>query len=312
MQSGAILRESYLSGGAVVDSGLSRRTFISALSLAAVALPITECLTAASRLAAAAPGGGLLTQLKQARVVRIALANQPPYSALNPDGTVTGVGPVVVQTIMARLGVPRVEGIVAPYANLIPGLQAGRWDIIGAVFNISKARCAQVLYADPLVFDGGSIAYFASEVPSPPKSIADIGRMGLTVGILSGSYLIQRAEDRGVSPSNVQQFPDNPSLADGLTAKRVKVVLAAYSALRDLRKSHNNEFELAYPLPDDTPSGGSPAFRKTDLDLYVAFQRELRAMNRSGELDKIRGQFGFEVLKELRDETADEACMKAS
>ncbi|HKX16646.1 MAG TPA: transporter substrate-binding domain-containing protein [bacterium] len=291
---------------------LSRRIFVKTLALAGITLPIVGALRAVSTSPVAAAPSGLLNSLRQAKVVRIALANQPPYSALKPDGTVTGIGPIVVQTVMARLGVPRVEGIIAPYANLIPGLQAQRWDIIGAVFNISKARCAQVLYADPLVFDGASIAYFPSETPSVPKSIADIGRLGLTVGILSGSYLIQRAEDRGVAPSNVQQFPDNPSLIDGLTAKRVKVVLAAYSAMRDLRKARNNQFELSYPLPDDPPSGGSPAFRKTDLDLYVAFQRELRAMSRSGELDKLRAQFGFEVPKELRNESADEACMKAS
>ena len=104
------------------------------------------------------------------------------------------------------------------------------------------------------------------------------------------------------------QFPDNPALIDGLLAKRVHVALAAHSAMRDLRKARNNAFEVVYPLEGDKPTGSAPAFRPADTDLYEAFQRELRALKKSGEFDKISQRFGFDMPPDRRDMTDQQAC----
>jgi len=257
-----------------------------------------------------AQAGTSLDQLRKAGVLKIGIANQPPYSGLNPDGTVTGLAPAVVQTIMGRLGVPKIEGHIAPYGQLIPGLQAGRWDMIGAALTITKARCEQVRYADPIVFDGGSIAY-APGTPAP-KSIEDAGKQGLKVGMLTGSYLLQSAQKLGVPAANISQFQDNPSLMDGLAARRIQIAISTYSALRDLRKARNNAFDIVYPLPDDLPHGSSGAFRPGDTEFHAAYQAELKKMKQSGEFLKLSQQHGFEVPAGSLNMTADEACAKAT
>ena len=213
----------------------TRREALAVLAIGAAALFMDS--------AAALADDGVLDRLRAAGVVKVGMANQPagvvkvgmanqpPYSGLSPDGSVTGVAPKVVEAVMKRLGVPKVEGFLAPYGQLIPGLNAGRWDIIGASLRITSKRCAQVLYSDPYVFEGGTVAYSPAEVANPPMSIAEIGSQGLTVGILSGSYLIKKAEGLGVAAATVSQFPDNPALIDGLLAKRVQVVLSTFSSL---------------------------------------------------------------------------------
>jgi len=290
---------------------ISRRPILIATATAFTAL-FAGRVSTPGRALAQSSAGGLLDRLKQAQVVKVAIANEPPYSALNPDGSVTGLAPTVVQTIMKRLGVPQVEGIIAEYGQLIPGLQAGRWDIIGAALNVTKARCEQVLYADPIVADGGTFAYIPADLGSPPNSIADAAKQDIKVGILTGSYLLQKAQQLGVAAANITQFPDNPALMDGLAAKRVQIALSTRSSLLDLRKKRNDAFDIIYPLPDDPPSAAAPAFRKGDTDLYDAFQREARALKTSGEFTKLSRQFGFDFPPDMMSVTAEEACSRAS
>src|SRR5439155_1566203 len=102
--------------------------------------------------------------VRKAGVINIGLANDPPASIINPDGSVSGQGPVTVQKIMAKLGVPKVHGIVATFGELVPGLQAGRWDMIGGVISVTKARCAIVQYTDPSQFNGMEIAWYPNVV----------------------------------------------------------------------------------------------------------------------------------------------------
>ena len=281
----------------------TRRQFLAAITIGGFA--------ARAIGAQAQPAATSLEQLRKAGVIKIGIANQPPYSGLNPDGTITGLAPTVVQLIMGRLGVPKVEGIVAPYGQLIPGLQAARWDMIGAVLTITKERCQQVAYADPITDDGGAFGFIPSVLADAPKTIVEAGQKRLKIGILTGSYLAQKLQSANVPISDISQFADNPSLIDGLAAKRVQVALSTYSSLRDLKKARNNLFEIKYPIPDDPPHGGSPAFRPGDTELYQAFQRELKAMKKSGEFAKLAEQFGFDALPELLEMTAEQACSAA-
>jgi len=251
-----------------------------------------------------------LAGLKSAGVVRIGLANQPPYSSVSPDGTVGGLVPAIVRQVMEKLGVPGIEASVASYGQLIPGLQAGRWQMIGAAFRLSKERCAAVLFTDPVVFDGGAMAFVTSEVPNPPADIRSLAAVDGPVGILQGSYLVRLAVSLGVAQDRILQFPDNPALIDGLLAKRVKVAISTDNSLRDLQKQRGG-FEIQYPLADDPPVGSAPAFALGDTELHAAFQQELRAMRASGELDRLAAQFGFSPPPEaLKSIGAEEACKR--
>src|SRR5689334_18100895 len=74
-------------------------------------------------------GSGILARARKAGSIKISMTNGAPYGILMPDGTVSGVSPTIVRIIMERLGVPKVEGIITTYGQMIPGLLAGRWDM---------------------------------------------------------------------------------------------------------------------------------------------------------------------------------------
>src|SRR5258708_7299425 len=84
-------------------------------------------------LAQTDPGGkGLLARLQAAKKVRVGIANQPPFSSLNPDGSITGGAPSISKIILGRLGITEIEGFIGTYGELIPGMLAGRWDFVSA------------------------------------------------------------------------------------------------------------------------------------------------------------------------------------
>jgi len=252
-----------------------------------------------------------LDQLKQAGVVKVGLVNQPPYSALNPDGTIGGFVPTLVQQIMAKLGVPNIEPYVATYGELIPGLQAGRWQMISAAFRLTKERCGQVLFTDPVTFDGGAIAYVAGSIEKVPANISDLAAETTSVGVLQGSYLVKLAASLGIAESRISQFPSNPALIDGLQAGRVATAISTNAALRQLLEQRGGGYEIVYPLTEDPPVGSAPAFSPADTELHAAFQQELRALRDSGELLAMSKQFGFDAPPaDLAGISAEDACAR--
>ena len=279
-----------------MDRYITRRMVVAGLSLPLLVRP------------SFAQSAVTLDQLKRAGVVRVGLVNQPPYSGLNPDGTIGGFVPTLVQKIMEKLGVPKIEPYVATYGELIPGLQAGRWQMIAAAFRLTKERCAQVAFTDPVTFDGGAIAYVASKTPTPPKSIKELAAGDAMIGVLQGSYLIKLATEQGVPQSRISQFPNNPAIIDGLTAGRVAAAISTNASLRQLQTQRGG-FDIVYPLQEDPPVGSAPAFALGDTELHAAFQTELRALQKSGELVAMAKEFGFDPPPAHLDGiTAEKAC----
>ena len=51
--------------------------------------------------------------------------------------------------MFAKLGVKKVDAVLTEWGALIPGLKAGRFDVIAAGMYITPERCKQVAFADP-------------------------------------------------------------------------------------------------------------------------------------------------------------------
>jgi len=298
---------------------LSRRRFLRGMvtvGAAGLALPAVSLIEACGGTPSTGSneGNDLLSKVRKAGVINIGLANDPPASIINPDGSVSGQGPVTVQKIMAKLGVPKVHGIVATFGDLVPGLQAGRWDMIGGVISVTKARCAVVQYTDPFQFNGMEIAWYQNVVSQAPTSIGDVGKRGLIVGFNAGSAYIAIAKNLGVKDDKIQQFPDTAALLEALRTKRIQVIISdTGSLLLSPAQVAKYPFQhLDYP-PDGPFIAGALAFRKADKTMYDAFQGEIKKMKDSGEFDQIAQQFQFPAIPaDKKNLTPDDVCAKVA
>jgi polar amino acid transport system substrate-binding protein len=244
--------------------------------------------------------------MQQAKKVRVGVANQPPFSSLNPDGSLAGVAPTISQMIMKRLGITQMEGFVGTYGELVPGMLAGRWDYISACLTVTVPRCQQVTYSDPITSDSRCIVTLKGA--KGPKKIAEL--KDYVVGLIAGGADFRLVQVRGVPLANILQFPNDTALLDGLLAKRFQVEFGSHPGIADMirKRGIKKDVDVVFPIEDDVVSFTACAFRKEDTDLHAAFQRELRALKASGDFAKVVSSFGFDVDERLLTATPEKAC----
>ena len=265
-------------------------------------------LTACSAVPVAAAGDDLLERLRRQKVVKVGIANASPFSAMRPDGSMTGVGPTMAQRVLERLGIPRMEGSIATYGELIPGMLAGRWDFIAAAMTMTKERCRQVLFADPMTFEGPCIVAPVSSNPGRPQTISDLARLKVSVGALSGGAQYRQLVEGGVALDRISQFANENNMIDGLLAGRVQFLYVTRLLITEVSKRRNMTFDVVFPVSDAAAPGASNVFRQGDVEFHAAYQKELRALKASGEFQDIARQFGFEIPEGLIGSTSERQC----
>jgi polar amino acid transport system substrate-binding protein len=270
-------------------------------------------------LIAAQDDDGEETTLQRAQregIVRVGFANENPYAFALPDGTLTGEAVEVARVIFDRLGIPEMEGVLTEFGSLIPGLQAGRFDVITAGMYITPERCEQVLFADPEYQIGEALIVEAGN-PLGLHSYEDIAanpevRVGTGAGYLEYDMMVEV----GVSEDQIVTFPDDPSGFAGLRAGQIDVWTGTAPTLQSmLDREADPNFELADPFTQPIIDGepainyGAAAFRFEDQDFRDAFNVELQRLKDDDELLGIIGQFeGFGPQALPGDVTADQLC----
>ena len=99
-----------------------------------------------------------LDELRKQGFARIAIANEPPFTQVDASGAVSGGAPDVARAVFKLLGVGDVVASLSEYGAMIPGLQAGRFDVVTAGYYIRPERCAAALFSEPVLCDGESFA----------------------------------------------------------------------------------------------------------------------------------------------------------
>lgn len=230
-------------------------------------------------------GEDTLTRVKNEQVLRIGYANEAPFAFLDDaTGEVTGEAPEIAKHIAKQMGVARVEGVLTEWGALIPGLKAGRYDVIAAGMYITPERAEQVLFTNPTYGLGEGFLVKAGN-PLAVHSYADVAkhetaRFGVVAGTVEHGY----AKSCGIADDRVVVFPDNPAAVAGLVADRVDVVgLTALTCADLLGKKGDRPIERAEPFVDPEIDGktvrgyGAFAVRNGDEALRDAFNVQLAA-----------------------------------
>lgn len=260
-----------------------------------------------------------LERARREGVIRVGFANENPYAFAQPDGTLSGEAVEVARAVFENLGIAEMEGVLTQFGSLIPGLQAGRFDVITAGMYITPTRCEQVLFADPEYSVGEALIVEAGN-PLGLHSYEDIAanpdvRVGTGAGYLEIDYM----QAAGVSEDQISTFPDDPSGMAGLQAGQIDAWTGTRPTLLiTLATTGDSNFELADPFEQPVVDGepvisyGGAAFRYDDMEFREAFNEELQALKDSGELLDLIGQFeGFDEGSLPGDVTAEDICPDA-
>lgn len=251
---------------------------------------------------------GHLGQLQQANSANVGIVNQPPFSGVSPTGGTVGFSPQLAKQILFDLGVGGMKPVLGEYGDMIPGLNAGRWDFVGASLVVTPARCEQVIFSNPIVSDYVRLAH-KSGTDAPTSLKALIAANDVKVGMLTGSTYVKSFEAAGLPKSRIVEFNDIRSALDGITAGRVGVV--AGSATGFNISGISSQIEFTPRLSDIPPSVSAFAFKKSDTAMRDAFNQDLAKLISDGQYAKILKKWGF-TGKEINGLSTQQACTSTS
>lgn len=259
---------------------------------------------------ATAAAQNTLDKLSEQGYVRAAFANEVPYGYVDDEGNLTGESPEVAKEIFSRMGVDTVDGVLTEWASLLPGLNAGRWDVVAAGMFITPERCKQAAFSNPSYKIGQS---FLVEKGNPHglHSYGDVkSNPDVTLGVMSGAVEYGYAQDAGIPDSQISQLPDQASMLAAVRAGRVDAVALTSVSIERMAQRGGPEVERAEPF--ETPEGavgyGGFAFRKADRRLVKKFNEHLDDFIGSKDhLERVK-PFGFTKANLPGDTTAKELC----
>ncbi|MGP9818847.1 ectoine/hydroxyectoine ABC transporter substrate-binding protein EhuB [Salinarimonas sp. NSM] len=259
--------------------------------IAAVALVGAAAALAAPAVAQDDPR---IQELRDQGFARIAIANEPPFTQVNPDGTVTGAAPDVARAIFERMGIDDVVASISEYGAMIPGLQAGRFDAVTAGLFMRPERCAAVAYSEPVLCDAEAFAVKAGN-PLGLETFADIAaHPTATIGAPGGGTEERLALEAGVPRDRVIVVPDGQSGINMLQDGRIDVYSLPVLSISDLLKRAEDEnLAMVAPVADAPVYCDGAAFRRQDTALRDEYDRILAEMKASGEFAAIIEPYGF-------------------
>lgn len=236
-----------------------------------------------------------------AEVVRLGIANEPPYGYVDSaTGEVTGEAPEVARHVLDELGVGRIEVVATEFRSLIPGLRAGRFDVIAAGMYVTPERCEQVLFSRPTYRIGEAFLVRRGN-PKGLHSYADVARHpDALLGIVGGAIEATYAEALHVPSARIVSLKDPSAAVDSLRAGHIDAYAGTALTTRGLLdKAGADDLELAAPFSQPVIDGvetwgyGAFAFRKRDRALRDAWDAELSSFLGSAEHLALVKPFGF-------------------
>jgi polar amino acid transport system substrate-binding protein len=155
----------------------------------------------------------------------LAILDEPPFGWLEPDGTAMGCDVEVATTVLRRAGIRSVAVQQVTFAELIPGLVAGRWHLNTGMF-VTDARRRYVRFTRPiwavpdgLIVRGDDVGRFTTYRDLGADSRA---RLGVVVGQVQGDS----ARQAGVPGERLISFTTQD---DAVQAVRLGEIDAAAS-----------------------------------------------------------------------------------
>jgi polar amino acid transport system substrate-binding protein len=266
---------------------LSRRRLL------ALTIPAGAAAVACSR-----PAGSTLERARAEGAIRVGVSGEQPYSYIDPAGRVTGAQPEVARVVLARLGIDGLDAVRVPFSDLVPQLRAGQFDLITAGMAVLPDRCREVAFTRPdfvappafLVQEGN---------PREIESFRDVARSDARLAVLAGAVEIDYARAAGVSDDQLEIVDGQSELLRSVASERVAAgALTRISLVDELRRNPGAGVEVTEavePVVDGRPvvPGAAFAVRTGENDFLAAFDRELAALQASGEWLRITEQFGF-------------------
>ncbi|MCA1494919.1 ectoine/hydroxyectoine ABC transporter substrate-binding protein EhuB [Ensifer sp. NBAIM29] len=261
-----------------------RRAILRGIAAIWMTLPI------ASSFANSAYAQSLLDRIKNGETVRIGFSNEIPWAYSGDSNEPLGFVNAITIDILKKMGTTKVEPIVTEWGSLIPGLQAGRFDIITGGMYILPERCHNVLFTEPVVKAVDALIVPAGN-PQNLHTYEDVHHKGLTLVTGAGYSEIKTLRDMGVPDEKIMQVPGPVEIIQAVKAGRAAAGSGAYFTLKMLI-DNDDSLELV-PAPSGASFYSGLAFLPNQQAEVDAFNAALKEHIGSAEMMASVGKYGY-------------------
>jgi polar amino acid transport system substrate-binding protein len=252
-----------------------------------------------------------LEQAREEGYIRVGFANEAPFGFATTAGELTGEAPEVAKAVLDKMGISEVDGVLTEFGSLIPGLNAGRFDVIAAGMFITPKRCEQIDFSEP-TYKLAQAFLVPEGNPKNLQTYEDIAaNPELMLAVLTGAVEKGYAEQAGVEEAQLVTLPDPPSMLAAVQAGRADAAALTTLSISNLAEKGEG-VEMTEPI---TEAGGESVvgygafgFREDDDALREAFNEQLKGFIGSEEHKKLVSAFGFGRDYMIPDKTTEEIC----
>ncbi|WP_438318778.1 ectoine/hydroxyectoine ABC transporter substrate-binding protein EhuB [Sporosarcina sp. FA9] len=266
-----------------------------ALSVFSILLLVAACGSGGSKDSSSE---SVLEKLKKVGKVKVGFANEKPYAYEDEDGELKGAAVEIAKQVLNNLGIEEVEGHLSDFGNLIPGLGAGKFDLITAGMAITPDRCKNVRFGEPEIQYGEGLIV-ATGNPMELKSYKDIAaNPDIKIAVMSGATEIDFLIREGVDESQIMKVPDIPASFSAVESGRAHATTGTEMTIKMALESANQdklEFvnDFTQPEIEGNPSFGAAAFRIDDDEFREAYNAELAKLKEEGKIEDLITPSGF-------------------
>lgn len=238
----------------------------------------------------AAQAADTLAKVKDSHAIVMGFYNEPPHNWVEfTGGGYKGIDYEIGATILAKLGVTQIDQIAVDWSGLIPGLQAGRWDMLAVGMSITAERAKQVSFTTP-IYQYGSALIVPNGNPKGIKGLAQFA--GMKVGAILGSTdadLITAQKG-----AELVAFKSHPEMISGLKAGRIDAALAdettaGYANLVAPEPS----IEILHEWEGKAARPTGLSVRLDDANMLKVLNDDIAAMKKDGTIVKILEKYGL-------------------
>ena len=197
----------------------------------------------------------------------LGFATAVPWGYPGENGEPLGFVNAIALTILEEMGINEVDTSVNEWAGLIPGLNAGRYDIITGGMYILKSRCENIDFSDPIGYFGDAMMVPAGN-PKGIHNYEDVVRTGATLVTGIGFNTVEAAKKYGVPDSQMLLVDGEVGILAAMNAGRADVAVHTVFSVQEHVEISEGKFEQtdATKMPKEVMNVVGIGFRKSDSD----------------------------------------------
>jgi len=234
----------------------------------------------------------------EAMKVTIAYIEEPPFGWTEADGTATGADIELAETILRQIGVDKIEYCLTTFSELLPGVEAGRWDMNVPLF-VTPQRANAVAFSLPVWEneDGFLVR------PGNPRALVSYSSIAkcpeARLGIIAGQVQHDSATASGVSEVQIVIFEHQADAISAILSGAIDAYASTALGNRIIASRMGSSVIEAVAHERDgsgsrrTPQLGAFSFNQGNADLLKAVNQRLRSYLGSPDHRARMARFGL-------------------